>query len=114
MPSLSEAFKTMCNRGVIAECQPLSNHTAREVVLREAEQWYHQRKKIRGFVHLGQWDTPPNGASVRVPLLYGIFAGNQLVYSAPGCLEIGTIVASCLKGQGVPFEWDEQPGSPIV
>jgi hypothetical protein len=50
----------------------------------------------------------------RIPLIFGTIEGETITYHDHDCLAIGDIVADCLTREGIRYEWDREPGSPIL
>jgi len=114
MPSLTKAFKQMRRRGLIAKRECYCEHCSEEMMLEAAQQWSAKHKEVFGFVHFGEWDTAPTLEQVRIPLVFGSLTEWQVMDSGPDSLAIGEIVAECLKDQGIRYEWDKEPGNPIL
>jgi hypothetical protein len=49
-----------------------------------------------------------------IPLQFGSVADDTVVYHGADSLPVGRIVAECLDEQGIRYEWDQTPGSPIL
>lgn len=114
MPSLTQAFKEMRRHRLIAKRVCYCEHCGEKKMLEAAQQWREKQRKIRGFVHIGEWDPTPNLVQFRVPLHFGSVEGDTVVYQDPFCVPIGAVVVDCLEQKGIRFEWDEQPGQPIL
>jgi hypothetical protein len=113
MPCLIEAFKQMRDRGLIAKRECYCEHCGQEIMLQEVQQ-SNDKTEYRGFVHVGGWTKQSSQEDFRVPLVFGRVKYDTIVYHDPACLEVGEVVANCLDQQGIRYEWDRTPGSPIL
>jgi Domain of unknown function (DUF6891) len=114
MASLKKAFNRMGRRGLIAKPECYGEHDGRQKILATARRWRKGQRKVRGFVHVGTPDPAPSAGETRVPLVFGLVAGDTLVYRGRRCVPVGEAVAACLAEQGLPYEWDRVPGHPIL
>jgi hypothetical protein len=114
MQSLIDAFEQMRNRGLVAECECYCQHCGEEVMEEAAMRVQEEWGQVRGFVHLGESDSPTAQGELRIPLVFGSVNDGMFAYGDPGCLPVGEVVAECLKEQGIRYEWDRKPGSPIL
>jgi hypothetical protein len=114
MPSLTKAFNQMRRRGLIATRECYCERCGEESVLDAAQRWRDKQREVRGFVYVGEWGPFQTEEEVRVPLVFGLVTGDTVTHNDPGCVPVGEVVAECLRGQGIRYEWDEVPGSPIL
>jgi hypothetical protein len=114
MSSLIEEFKEMRRRGLIAKREVYCEHCSPGMMLKAAHRGRDKHRDIRGFVHLGEWEPVTNLTDARVPVVFGSVTGDAVAYNEAECIAIGEVVADCLKEEGIPYEWDEVLGSPIL
>lgn len=114
MPSLIEAFKSMRRQGLIAKCECYCEHCGEERIQKSAQRWHEKQRQIRGFVHVGEWKTTSTLEELLIPLLFGTITDDTVTHDNPDCLEVGEVVAECLDEEGIRYEWDRVPGSPIL
>jgi hypothetical protein len=58
MASLTNAFKQMRRRGLIARRESYCEHHGQGMVLEAARQWRKKQREFRGFVHVGSGARP--------------------------------------------------------
>jgi hypothetical protein len=83
-------------------------------MLQAAQRLRNKHKEPRGFVHIAEWEPPQSMDVLRVPLIFGTIAGETVTYRDHDCLGIGDMVADCLDREGIRYEWDREPGRPIL
>jgi hypothetical protein len=113
MPDLIEAFRQMRHKGLIARRGPYCEHCGPEAIAQAVKKWRRKRGPIRGFVHIGEYDLPPDTEDLWVPLMFGTIDHGTAAYDAPGCVAVGEVVVECLRAEGFRYEWDCKPGNPI-
>src|SRR4051812_4960237 len=101
---LEEAFENMSQRGLVAKPEFYCTECGPAAILNEVQQWREQQKEVRGFAFL-RASHESEEDDVPLSLVFGTLAGSQFTYDDPKCLEIGDIVAACLKEQYIAFEW---------
>lgn len=114
MPSLTKAFKQMRHMGLIAKLECYCEHCGQQKVSEAAQQRRAKQKAVAGFVYVGEVDPPVPMERLRIPLVFGSVDGKRIAYCDRGCLAVGEIVSECLQGEGIQYEWDRTPGSPIL
>jgi hypothetical protein len=113
MPSLTEAFRRMRDRGLVAVRNCYCEQCAEYMIPRAARRPFALSDEPRGFVHVGEWESS-DGKSAAVPLHFGTVTGDQLDRLDPAALAVGRVVAACLDDEGIRYDWDRTPGSPIL
>src|SRR5580704_8813846 len=96
MPSLIEAFKSMKRQGLIAKCECYCEHCGEDRIQKSAQRWHEKQREIRGFVHVGEWNTPSTLEELRIPLLFGTVTDDKVAHDDHDCLEVGEVIAECL------------------
>jgi hypothetical protein len=114
MPSLIEAFKSMKRQGLIAKCECFYEHCGEERIQKSAQRWHEKQREIRGFVHVGEWNPRSTLDELRIPLLFGTVTDDTVAHDDHDCLEVGEVIAECLEEEGIRYDWDRVPGSPIL
>jgi hypothetical protein len=111
MPDLVKAFKSMCNHGLVAVCEYLCEGCASTAIAGRVRSHVRDKKRIRGFVHIGGSETCLVGGDTHIKLLFGTTASNNKYSRAS--VSVGRVIAQCLAKENIAYNWDHVPGSPI-
>jgi hypothetical protein len=114
MSCLFKAFEAMKGRGLIATCECYCETCGRQKIVEQVEHEGEQRKPVRGFVHVGEFDALQSRDQLRIPLLFGLVKGDKVTYLDHESLSVGDVVTNCLNEEGIRFKWDGKDGQPIM
>lgn len=113
MSNLVKAFDSMNRRGLFAYCQCYCDLCSQTQFAEALQQYFGKGVDVRGIVHLGTNNAPAHQKDFRIPILFGSLVDGKLVYDDPNDFSIGESIARCLQQEGIRYEWNKVPGSPI-